>query len=196
MKINSTTLYEKILNPKNRCSTREQIWHLFLKDQQNKSAFLEFGVWNGRSINYMALVRPDCDFHGFDSFEGLPENWKEGHPKGTFSTEFNKLRFRSNIFIHKGWFNETVNNVKEIKEKIAGIHIDCDLGSSANIIFDNLSEVIQDQKPMLLFDEMYNYKDYEHHEFKSFLDWINKTDLDFSVEASNLNHEQVLIKLT
>jgi|694.fasta_scaffold104684_3 hypothetical protein len=193
--MNTNELYEKILNPKIRCQTREQIWHLYLKEHYSNSAFLEFGVWQGRSINYMALVRPDCFFHGFDSFEGLPEDWKESHSKGIFATDFSKLKFKSNVFIYKGWFEETISKVKNIKEPIKGIHIDCDIGSSTNTILNNLSQLIIEQKPMLLFDEMFNYRGYEEHEFKSFLNWINENNLDFNIEASNLNHEQVLIKL-
>jgi hypothetical protein len=193
--MNTDELYEKILNPKNRCQTREQIWHLYLKEHNSNSAFLEFGVWQGKSINYMALVRPDCIFHGFDSFEGLPEDWKERHAKGTFATDFSKLKFRSNIFIHKGMFHEKISDIFETNEKVVGIHIDCDLGSSTDIVLNNLSKLIIEQKPLLLFDEMFNYKGFEDHEFKSFLNWINKNELNFSIEATNLNQEQVLIKL-
>ena len=33
---------------------------------------LEFGVFNGETINHMAKLRTDLNFTGFDSFEGLP----------------------------------------------------------------------------------------------------------------------------
>lgn len=193
--INEADLYQKILQPKKRCHTREQIWHLYLQNHEEKSIFLEFGVWNGRSINYMALIRPDCIFHGFDSFEGLPENWIVGHEKGHFKTEFIKLKFRENIIIHKGWFEDTIKEIKCCNQKITGIHIDCDLGSSTTTILNELKDLIIENKPLLLFDEMYNYNGFEKHEFKSFLDWVNENNLNFKVEATNLTHQQVLIKL-
>jgi hypothetical protein len=194
--INAEQLYSKILNPKIRCLSREQIWHLFLKDHKEKSIFLEFGVWNGRSINYMASVRPECIFHGFDSFEGLPENWITGLEKGHFKTEFMKLKFRENIIIHKGWFDDTTEEIKNDDEKISGIHFDCDLGSSTTTILNKLKKRIINSKPILLFDEMYNYKEFENHEFKSFLDWVNENNLNFEIEATNLAHQQVLVRLT
>ena len=37
--------------------------------------FLEFGVFQGRSINIIAEKFPDQKIYGFDSFKGLPEDW-------------------------------------------------------------------------------------------------------------------------
>lgn len=193
--MNEEELYQKILNPKKRCYTREEIWHVYLNENEIDYSFLEFGVWQGRSINYMAHIRPQCIFHGFDSFEGLPENWKIGHNKGHFKTEFYKLKFRQNVIIHKGWFEDTIKEIKDCDQKIAGIHIDCDLGSSTTTILNELNDLIIKNKPLLLFDEMYNYNEFEKHEFKSFLDWANSNNLNFEVLATNLAHQQVLIKL-
>ena len=52
--------------------------------------FLEFGVYNGASINILSKLKPDKVFHGFDTFTGLPEDWDMGHKKiraGSFSLE-------------------------------------------------------------------------------------------------------------
>mgnify|MGYP001828663659 FL=1 len=46
--------------------------------------FLEFGVWQGRSINFISTCT-ESTVHGFDSFEGIPESW-EGMPGGSYST--------------------------------------------------------------------------------------------------------------
>jgi len=48
----------------------------------------EFGVWKGDSINHIAKMTTSPVF-GFDSFEGLPERWREGLGKGAF--EVHKL---------------------------------------------------------------------------------------------------------
>ena len=48
--------------------------------------FLEFGVQDGASINAIA-ARADRRVHGFDSFEGLPEDWAGTFERrGKFST--------------------------------------------------------------------------------------------------------------
>ena len=45
---------------------------------------LEFGVFRGQSINQIARVVPDRTVHGFDSFEGLPEDWSGYNVKAEF----------------------------------------------------------------------------------------------------------------
>lgn len=52
--------------------------------QQRTGLFCEFGVAAGKSINFLAGLFPNHTLHGFDSFEGRPEDWREGHPKGLF----------------------------------------------------------------------------------------------------------------
>jgi len=195
MKITKDELYHMVLNPKVRCLSRPHIWHQYLKEAPSGSSFLEFGVWNGRSINYMADVRPDCWFYGFDSFEGLPENWTPNHPKGHFSTDLTKLTFKSNVSITKGWFNETIPKWKQEKPSmIAGIHVDCDLFSSTQTILNELEDFISSSKPLMLFDELFNYKEFLDGEFKAFIEFVNRTEMNFLVEATNLNHQQVLIR--
>src|SRR5689334_20068887 len=55
--------------------------------QSEKVLYLEFGVARGDSMRWWSrhLLRPETRLHGFDSFEGLPE---EGGPwiKGQFGT--------------------------------------------------------------------------------------------------------------
>ena len=53
----------------------------------------EFGVATGRTINHIARLRPEDIVHGFDSFEGLPEDWTSRMPKGFFKrTALPKVR--------------------------------------------------------------------------------------------------------
>jgi len=46
--------------------------------------WMEFGVHRGRTISHIAAAT-DQMVYGFDSFEGLPEAWTDGFPKGLFS---------------------------------------------------------------------------------------------------------------
>ena len=147
----------------------------------------------------MAEVRPDALFTGFDSFEGLPEAWIAGHPAGHFKTDASKIKWRENVKIMPGWFNETLPHflsvVHEPARRLEGIHFDCDLGSSTKTILNSLSEWILLEKPLLLFDEFYNYSGYEDHEFRGFLEWVNATNAPFEVVARNEKHQQVLIQM-
>ena len=56
-----------------------------------EGSVLEFGVHKGKTINVMSKVFPNDTLYGFDSFEGLPEDWnistnpkKNKHKKGYY----------------------------------------------------------------------------------------------------------------
>ncbi|MCX2715910.1 hypothetical protein [Mycolicibacterium sp. J2] len=62
----------------------EDKWALFSMALQrlngNAPLYLEFGVFEGRSMRWWSehLTMPGAALVGFDSFEGLPENWRPG----------------------------------------------------------------------------------------------------------------------
>ena len=71
--------------------------------------WLEFGVANGNTINYISKFTND-KVYGFDSFEGLPEKWRDGFDKGAFNRNGVLPQVNSNVELIKGWFNETLVN--------------------------------------------------------------------------------------
>jgi hypothetical protein len=71
---------------------KTELWSFCLKRSSllqipNAGIIAEFGVWKGESINFFARNCPHAKVFGFDSFEGLEEDWY-GYTaqKGTFST--------------------------------------------------------------------------------------------------------------
>jgi O-methyltransferase len=94
--------------------------------------YLEFGVFQGESINFWRTINlsEDSRFYGFDSFEGLPENWRESQKKGAFNADGNipKIDDQRVSFI-KGWFDKTVEEFAarfRPKNRLV-IHLDADL---------------------------------------------------------------------
>lgn len=72
---------------------REDLWKdVFDKFNGEAITVLEFGVYKGYSIKKFAEfnTNENSKFFGFDSFEGLPENWTRIQPKGTFSIDGNQ----------------------------------------------------------------------------------------------------------
>jgi Macrocin-O-methyltransferase (TylF) len=180
--------------------TRQHIWHKFLSFMNQKDVCLEFGVNFGKSINYMADVRPKNTFIGFDSFDGLPEDWTRTAKKGRFKTDFSKLKFNKNVKIEKGMFDTNLpvflkTNSKHL-HRIHLLHIDCDLYSSTSTVLSLLEDTIIKNKPYILFDEFYNYNEYLDHEFRAFLEFVNKVNCQFHIVGRNIKHQQVLIKIT
>src|SRR3954466_12976205 len=58
------------------CSDREEVLDLARGAMPNHGLVCEFGVFQGRTISYLARRIPSRIVFGFDSFEGLPENWR------------------------------------------------------------------------------------------------------------------------
>ena len=69
--------------------TARQVLDLALTELPTDGVILEFGVFRGGTIRYLAKAVPGRKVHGFDSFEGLPEIWSGGANnslKGAFTT--------------------------------------------------------------------------------------------------------------
>lgn len=152
--------------------------------------FLEFGVAAGQTISQIAELTQARVF-GFDSFEGLPEPWRTGYPKGCFSGEI--PRVPPNVSIVKGWFSETLPRfIQEHNESVAFIHVDCDLYSSTKCIFDFLRPRIG-SGCVIVFDEYFNYPGRQNHEHKAFMELVERHQLGFRYEAFVPNHQQVCV---
>lgn len=151
-------------------------FHQYCVDQAKLTgAFCEFGVYSGTSINCFAEHRPEIFFDGFDSFEGLPEEWS-----GNMLVDFNKGKeppaVRNNVRLHVGWFNETLPLYAKTVTDVSFIHVDCDIYSSTVTIFENLGSKLR-KGSVILFDEYFIFPGFKLHERKAFEEYLLKTDL-------------------
>jgi len=156
--------------------------------------YLEFGVFSGTSINHIAAQIPQT-IYGFDSFEGLPERWRDRLGKDYFKVK-GLPSVRSNVTLVKGWFDKTLPEfLKQHPGDAAFIHVDCDLYSSTKTIFDCLESRI---KPgtIIVFDEYFNYPGWKDGEFKAFQEFIARKQLRFEYVSYNCMGEQMCVKIT
>jgi len=153
----------------------------------------EFGVYSGRTINHIASLT-EHPVYGFDSFEGLPERWRDGFGKGRFSVT-SLPRVRPNVVLIKGWFDKTLPLfTKEHSEPIGFLHIDCDLYSSTKTIFDVLGHRIH-PGCVIVFDEYFNFPGWEDGEYRAFQEFIMSARLAYEYVGYNRLHEQVAVKI-
>ena len=153
--------------------------HMKLKHKPN-TLWLEFGVASGKTINYISSFTNDT-VYGFDSFEGLPEKWRDGFEKGTFNRNGNLPNVNNNVELIKGWINETLDNfIQHHNKKVSFIHIDVDLYSSTKNIFDILKNYI-DTDCIIVFDELVNYPGFDGDtgELKAFYEFITENKVDY-----------------
>ncbi len=161
---------------------------------KKEGLILEFGVYSGQTINRIARRFPTRDVFGFDSFEGLPERWRDNHGVGHFKV--NRLpKVQRNVGLIKGWFSDTLGDfLKKHSGPVAFLHVDSDLYSSAKTIFECLEERIG-PGTFIVFDEYFNYPGWEKGEFMAFQEFVSKTGLSYRYVAYNRRHEQVGVEI-
>ena len=153
--------------------------HMKLKHKPN-TLWLEFGVASGNTINYISQFTDDM-VYGFDSFEGLPEKWRDGYDKGAFNRNGQLPHVKPNVELVKGWFNETLLDfIKKHDKKVSFIHMDADLYSSTKCIFDTLKNHI-DENCVIVFDELLNYPGFDgpNGELRAFYEFITENNVDY-----------------
>jgi hypothetical protein len=135
--------------------------------------YLEFGVFTGGTIRFIARHIGQRTIHGFDSFAGLPEAWS-GFNLGskTFDVKGRLPRVPANVRLHQGLFDSSIPKWLEAHPgPIAFIHIDCDLYSSTKTVFKLIAPRLASGN-VILFDEYINYPNWEQHEFKAFQEFV------------------------
>lgn len=133
--------------------------------------YLEFGVASGSSFFWWMKknTSPGSLFRGFDTFEGLPEDWG-GFKKGAMAfdqaqvndgrAEFIKGIFQNSLFP----FIESNKNLLQNKPKV--IHMDADLFSSTIFVLSQLYPYLK-KGDIIFFDE-FNVANHEFLAFKIF----------------------------
>jgi len=155
--------------------------------------YCEFGVYSGRTINFIASLTP-CEVHGFDSFEGLPEDWRGGHEKGTFALR-SLPEVRSNVRLYKGWFHDTIPGFKnDHAAPIAFLHLDADLYSSTRMVLGMLGDRIV-PGTVIQFDEFFNYPGWYEGEYKAFSEFCVLRDAEMRYLGFTRCDEQVALKV-
>lgn len=155
-------------------SSRE-ILKYCVNQSKNNAFYLEFGVFSGRTINYIAKLKPNEKIIGFDSFRGLPEKWS-GWEDIDFNRDGVPPEVEKNVSLQIGWFEETLPEIKKELTDIAFIHIDCDIYTSTKTIFNELKDKI---KPgcIILFDEYFCYPNFQKHEKRAFDEFLVESSL-------------------
>ncbi|MEK7665106.1 MAG: TylF/MycF/NovP-related O-methyltransferase [Patescibacteria group bacterium] len=138
-----------------------------IEKEKTQGAFVECGVWKGGCAGVMAFVAKKegagRKIWLFDSFEGLPEpteedgkmaqDYAENKSSGKLETinkcvglldEVKKILFeilkinQENVFIEKGWFQDTLPLAKNKIGKISILRLDGDWYESTKCCLENL----------------------------------------------------------
>ena len=175
--------------------TQREVLAYAMAETKVPGHYLEFGVFTGGTIRYLAGLKRQQRFDGFDSFEGLPEAWGGFNlPTAAFSRGGKMPRVPSNVRLHKGWFSETLPPwIASNPGPIAFAHIDCDLYSSTVDILNALRDRLQ-VGTVIVFDEYFNYPNWERGEFKAWCEFADGSGIGYEYLA--YARQQVALRIT
>jgi hypothetical protein len=128
----------------------------------------EFGVWKGKSINRLAeRVHPGL-VYGFDSFEGLKEDWAGWDmAKGSFDLKGGTPAVAPNVRLVKGWFDATIPPfLASVPGPFAFVHVDSDTYEASKTVLD-LARGRLLPGTVLVFDEYFGYRGWRLGEFRA-----------------------------
>jgi hypothetical protein len=139
--------------------------------------YIELGVFEGKSINHIASLKPQTTIWGFDSWQGIEEEWRyhdKVFPPGSYSTNGQLPQVADNVKLVSGWFEDSLPLwLEENPGQIAYIHIDSDTYSAATTIFKHLGPRIV-RGTVISFDEWF-VADCEERAFKEWLRTTGRT---------------------
>ena len=156
----------------------------FNNSNTKENLFLEFGVYKGDSINLFGnfLSHHSREIHGFDSFEGLEEEWNmnDYNPIGRFSLNKKNPKVLKNVTLIKGKVQSTLENFLNDKKdkKIIFAHMDMDTYIPTKYALNKIKPFLQ-KGSVILFDEFYGFPNWQHHEYKAFSEEFKENEYKY-----------------
>ncbi|CAB9508457.1 expressed unknown protein [Seminavis robusta] len=155
-----------------------------LQDTIPNGNWIEFGVYTGHTLRtahrkLKASKKFNGKLFGFDSFEGLPSDWRGPYQEGVFKTDYHQVRANmpAEICLYKGWFQDTIPTYIQQhhpqQQPLAFVHHDGDLFVSTTITFQLLGRLIQ-PGTLMCFDELVGYSGFDKHEILALYLWMHQ----------------------
>lgn len=164
---------------------RIDFWKYILGKMASEGEIVEVGVFKGQSVNWIGdhlkSINDPRLVHGFDSFEGLEEDWSgEGLASGFFQQGGVLPPVRANVRLHKGWVQDTLGPfyAEQKNPKVALIHIDTDTYTPARHILE-ISQKLLTPGTIIVFDELIGYPNWRAHEFKALQETLKRQSYRF-----------------
>src|SRR5579862_8929246 len=180
--------------------THAQALYSFINDEYFKGGadpvdYLEFGVYKGDSLRTWAKLNKNSSsrLFGFDSFEGLPEDWVASKPKGTFSTGGKTPDIEdSRVEFVVGLFQQSLPSFLssyQPRNRLL-IHNDSDLFSSTLYTLAVLNPVIQ-PGTIIIFDEFNVVLD----EYRALTSYASAFMRNYKIVAATVGFTQTAVEI-
>jgi Macrocin-O-methyltransferase (TylF) len=145
---------------------RYELFDLAIRNAPPQGLLLEFGVFNGKSINYISKRIGERHIFGFDSFEGLAEDWGgTGLLKGAFNVGGRMPKVGRNATLVRGWFQDTLPPfLDEHPGPIAFANLDADTYEATTYVLGAIADRLA-VGTVLQFDEYLGYPGWRTGEY-------------------------------
>ncbi len=149
-----------------------------ISNHGDKGLYVEFGVFRAEGLNHFAkkLKKHGLSITGFDSLQGLSEDWTGNHngrDVGAYSVQGKIPELEENASLRAGWVEETLPGFLEEQpdKPFAFAHMDFDTYTPTAYALGQIKNRLI-PGTVLLFDELYGYPGWRHHEYKALLENI------------------------
>lgn len=172
--------------------------HVGMDYAAQSGLWLEFGVYQGNTLGMMADRRRPRLVHGFDSFRGLPERWRNVEfnldlekyvKKGAFDMNGVPPHIpQTNVAFLVGLFNQTLPRFlsDNPNSTISFLHVDCDLYSSALYVLRKCRPRLA-RGSVLVFDELVNFREYAYGEALALWSTFYRKNATFEIIGHSLD---------
>ncbi|MCX6276803.1 MAG: class I SAM-dependent methyltransferase [Bacteroidetes bacterium] len=184
---NRNVKFNDFYSPKWDYGKRYKLYEYVFKEKRldQPITYLEFGVSGGDSFNWWlsANRNPLSVFAGFDTFEGLPEDWG-GFKRGAMTANV-PVTDDKRVTFYKGLFQETlpgfVKTIKPDQKKV--IMMDADLFTSTLYVLTMIAPYLK-KGDIILFDQF----NVPMHEFLAFQEFTSSYYLKFELIGAANNY--------
>ena len=153
-------------------------------DKDLEHTYIEFGVFVGTTINFFSKYLKKI--YGFDSFEGLKEDWLGNDVSaGTFNLNKKIPKLNKNVVPVVGWVQDTLDNfLEEKKPKINFVHMDMDTYETSKFILKKIKPYLI-KNSIIIFDELYDYPGWKEGEYKALTECFEENEYKFLAFCKN-----------
>lgn len=177
---------------RNKAKNREFAIKRAIENGVTDGLFVELGVAGGDGCRLFgeALKPHGLELTGFDSFEGLEEDWtgmQSGREAGAFTQAGKLPDVPENVTLVKGWVQDTLPGYLDTNKgkPFSFLHMDMDTYTPTAYAMKATKKLLR-KGTVILFDELYGYPGWKHHEYKALMETLDEADyryISFSTEA-------------
>jgi hypothetical protein len=174
---------------------KRELWNHAIREVSSRELMVEFGVWKGESINHFAARLSPTLVYGFDSFEGLGEDWagwKE--TRGSFDLKGATPPVASNVRLVKGRFDATLPRfLRENEGAFSFVHFDSDTYESAKTVLDLAGHRLR-PGTIVIFDEYLGFRGWRIGEHRAWREFVEARHVRYEYLA--FSEQQVSLRVT